>query len=265
MGVNLVLLPNLFTKDGLRVLEVETKQWFISNLDIFIFDFSNNNFLEKKVLTQLLQTIAQFKKNEKKVFSVNIKTNLQKDLQNLGVLKSLNLHPNLEAIKATLSTNVKVSAQFKVNADVLREFVSGATKAFEVQVKTKINLGKIYSKKHLFENDDSVVGTIDVDTSGFKGSVSICFSKSVFIAIYKSLLDEEITDINDDSKDAAGELLNIIYGQAKAALNQSMGLQLQPALPKVVLNPSLVKLSEPVIVIPFSSEMGNFRIELHVQ
>jgi chemotaxis protein CheX len=265
LGINYITLPNLSAKDGLRVLEVEAKQWFISNLNIFVFDFTNNMYLEQNIITQLLQAFAQFKKAEKKIYSLNINSSLQKELQKRGILQSLNLYSSLEEIESSLVPKTKTNSTFKLNADVLKEFVSAATKAFEVQVNIKINLGKFFSKKHLFEKDDAVVGTIDVDITGFKGSVSICFSKPVFIGVYKALLDEDIADINDESKDAAGELLNIIYGQAKTALNQTMGLQLQPARPKVQLNPELVFLTEPVIVIPFTSSIGSFRIEIHVQ
>jgi len=151
-----------------------------------------------------------------------------------------------------------------VDASVLSTFVEGASKAFEVQVKMKITPGKATPKMHMFEPDDVVAGRMHVDVEGFRGSITICFGENAFKQLYKALLGEEINVVDKDSADAAGELVNIIYGHAKAVLNQTHKLQLKPAIPEIILKPKVEKIDSAVLTLPFTSEVGSFRLEIVV-
>ncbi len=84
-------------------------------------------------------------------------------------------------------------------------------------------------------------------------------------ALYNRMFDEENSEINEEIEDAAGEILNIIYGQAKAELNDQKGYQLKKAIP-TVLTADKLKIRQqgpgPVVVLPFDSQAGKFHIEI---
>ena len=80
------------------------------------------------------------------------------------------------------------------------------------------------------------------------------------------MLGEEYQEISKDIIDGAGELTNMIFGQAKVTLNQK-GYGIQTAIPSVISgkNHSLSALTKgPIVVIPFSTEAGPFFIEICV-
>ena len=110
----------------------------------------------------------------------------------------------------------------------------------------------------------SISGVINLTCSSFSGTISLCFQKDVFLKTYEALVGESHDSINDEVKDAAGELLNMIYGQAKTELNKK-GYQLEKALPTVVAGEGLELhhgSENPVLVIDFDSRLGKFYLEV---
>src|SRR5690606_16546908 len=99
----------------------------------------------------------------------------------------------------------------------------------------------------------------------FKGAISLCFEESVFLKMLSNMFGEEITEITVDNQDGAAELLNMVYGYAKTALNPK-GYTFERAIPTVVrginLHTSHGKL--PTLVIPLKSEYGFVCIEVTV-
>lgn len=265
LGVEYIQFPNLMGKDVSHELEIEIKQWLISPKSTFVLDFGSSIAVAQPVLTKLTQFRNSLVKAGKAVYSINIAPMILSELKQRGLEQSFGSCKNLEEVFSKLQPSGSADRQTqKVDAKVLLQFIESASEAFEVQMGVKIRPHKMKSKKYLYEDEDAIVGIVEVDSSGFKGSVTICFTEKVFLAIYKALLDEDLDRIDEDSKDAAGELINIIYGNAKAALNKNMGQTLKPALPKVQLKPKRIDTTQPVIVVPFSSEVGDFRIEIYI-
>ena len=91
--------------------------------------------------------------------------------------------------------------------------------------------GKPYVKK-----TDKAQGDVSaiVGITGCKsGAVALSFSQSCAIALVKGMLGDAIEDIIADTRDAVGEITNMISGQARATLSE-MGLPLQGSTPSIV-------------------------------
>ena len=68
-------------------------------------------------------------------------------------------------------------------------------------------------------------------------------------------------------EDGAGELLNIIFGQAKALLNDKKGFEIQKAIPTVMRGSQLQV--TPMgrgtsVILPFETDSGSFHLEIAV-
>ena len=77
------------------------------------------------------------------------------------------------------------------------------------------------------------------------------------------MLGEEYTKLDNEIVDGAGELTNMIFGQAKVELNQ-LGHGIKTAIPSVILGKdhSLSGMTkEPVVIVPFETEFGLFYVE----
>lgn len=259
-GVNLITLPRLSADDLKETLEVCIKQWLMLPEKLHAMDFSNIEALDQNSLTQILSFQKSLRKVEKDYFCINLNPVLQRELKDRGVFSSFQLKTSFnEGVKMSTPPTAKKT---QVDANLLKPFIDGATKAFEVQVGLALRPGTPSSKNYLFEKEDVLAGQVTVELPAFKGMISLCFTGDSFFAVYEALLGEKIDQINDENADAASELLNMIYGHAKTILNQKFGMTLQPAIPKTVISPQPAKSTHPVIVVPFESDKGKLRIEI---
>ena len=99
------------------------------------------------------------------------------------------------------------------------------------------------------------------------GAVALSFSQSCAIALVKGMLGDAIEDIIADTRDAVGEITNMISGQARATLSE-MGLPLQGSTPSIVFGANH-SLSFPgqvtTVAIPFETDYGAFTLEFCFQ
>lgn len=125
--------------------------------------------------------------------------------------------------------------------------------------------GKPYIKK-----TDKAQGDVSaiVGITGCKsGAVALSFSQSCAIALVKGMLGDAIEDIIADTRDAVGEITNMISGQARATLSE-MGLPLQGSTPSIIFgaNHSLTFPGQvTTVAIPFETDYGTFTLEFCFQ
>ncbi len=255
---HILKLPDLAFKHVCSDVEVQIKESLARANEFHVLDFSAVTGLDQNALGLLMRFQLDLKKIDKRLFSINVSGTLHNEFKQRGIDKAFAIFASTNDITKELQTNQAP----KVDADVLKTFVKSAAKAFEGQVKIQITPGKISTKSQIFEADDVVAGRVNVKVEGFKGSVTICFSEAVFKKIYKLILDDDIEKVDKDTADAAGELMNMIYGHAKTILNQTRNIALPPALPIILLNPKVEKATTLVLCMPFTSEAGPFRIEI---
>lgn len=67
----------------------------------------------------------------------------------------------------------------------------------------------------------------------FSGNLVIGFTLDVFKKAMSKFLQTEITEVDDEIKDGAGEFLNVIIGQTKTKLNES-GFGIRQVIPSVI-------------------------------
>ena len=125
--------------------------------------------------------------------------------------------------------------------------------------------GKPYVRK-----TDKAQGDVSaiVGITGCKsGAVAPSFAQSCAIALVKGMLGDAIEDIIADTRDAVGEITNMISGQARATLSE-MGLPLQGSTPSIVFGANH-SLSFPgqvtTVAIPFETDYGAFTLEFCFQ
>lgn len=109
-----------------------------------------------------------------------------------------------------------------------------------------------------------ISGVIGIVSDAFQGSVVISFPEDTFLGVISRMLGEEYHKIDQEIIDGAGELTNMIFGQAKIVLNEK-GYGIKTAIPSVVSGKdhSLAALTKgPVIVVPFTTEFGKFFVEI---
>ncbi len=98
-------------------------------------------------------------------------------------------------------------------------------------------------------------------------TITLCFSKEVFLKVMGRMLGEDYTEINDELEDGAKEMMNVVFNQAKKPLAEK-GLAAIRSIPTVIIGHSMYLryLSRSrSILLPFDTEVGTFHIEMSTQ
>ncbi|OFZ03677.1 MAG: hypothetical protein A2070_14450 [Bdellovibrionales bacterium GWC1_52_8] len=166
------------------------------------------------------------------------------------------------------TAGIKTPAKAKFDVKFINPFITATKATFEMQANTPIRIGKPFLKKEDDKVAIDIAGVISLTSPAFHGSIALCFPAKVFLAIYSNMLGEKHETITREIEDAAGEMLNIIFGQAKAELNDKAGYQIQKAIPTIVRGNQLEVhhlVRNIAVVLPFETDAGSFHLEVSTE
>ncbi|MBW1763826.1 MAG: chemotaxis protein CheX [Deltaproteobacteria bacterium] len=144
----------------------------------------------------------------------------------------------------------------------INPFIEATLHVLETMAFTKATGGKPYLKKDRSAKGD-VSGIIGL-TGDVKGTIAVSFSETCILPIVSSMFGEDIKELNDEVKDAVGEIANMISGQARQKL-EVMGKNLKASIPTMITGKehAISHLTqENIIAIPFTTDSGEFTIEV---
>ncbi|MFH1984194.1 MAG: chemotaxis protein CheX [Pseudomonadota bacterium] len=141
----------------------------------------------------------------------------------------------------------------------INPFLVAVENVFNTMLELPFKLGKPTLKKEPVPEQEisSIIG-LSGDVSG---CVVINLSKELALRLASALLDEELTEIDEDCTDAIGEIANMIAGNAKTdfpAGNTSI------SVPSVVIGRHKMRYPQgiPVISFPCITDSGQLIIDL---
>lgn len=144
----------------------------------------------------------------------------------------------------------------------INPFLEGTVSVLKTMAFVEPRPGKPQLKQDHKATGD-VSGIIGL-TGSARGSLAISFSEPCIVKIVNNMLGENFTEINNDIRDAVGEITNMISGDARKRL-EADGFKITAAIPTVVSGKNHeIKhiLSGPSILIPFEIDEGAFVIDV---
>ena len=144
----------------------------------------------------------------------------------------------------------------------INPFIKSTMHVLKTVAYTEVKSGKPYLKDSEVAMGD-VSGVIGL-TGDVCGTISVSFTDQCILAIVSNMFGEEITELNEEIKDAVGEIANMISGQARQELER-LGRSLTAAIPTVVTGKdhSITHITTyPIVANPFSTDHGEFTIEV---
>lgn len=153
-----------------------------------------------------------------------------------------------------------------IDINFVNPFLAATLHVLKVQAQVEATPGKVYLKKdNPTTLSGDVSGVIGIVSETFNGTVVISFPEETFLKVMSNMLGEEYTELSKDILDGAGEITNMIFGQAKITLNER-GYGIKIALPTVVSGKGHTMQGTtkngPTVVIPFTSPAGSFFVEI---
>lgn len=152
-----------------------------------------------------------------------------------------------------------------ISADWINPFII-ATKEVLVEV---LGVEPTLSKPYVKQSDEplfDISGLIGL-TGEAVGSIAFSLPKQTALKIVSKFIGEEVLGLSADTRDAIGELTNIIAGRVKKIFYEK-NIRIKISVPNVIVGKEHTISSAkniPTIVIPFESDMGNFAIQVSLK
>jgi chemotaxis protein CheX len=149
-----------------------------------------------------------------------------------------------------------------MKAELINPFLEATISVLKTMASLEVVPGKPYIKRETSARGD-VSGIVGI-TGETEGSLCITFSRECILQVISKWFGEETKEINDEVKDAVGELTNMISGDSRRRL-QGIGYTFQGSIPAVISGPGHeVKhiTRGPILSIPFSLNGSGFVVEV---
>ena len=146
--------------------------------------------------------------------------------------------------------------------NIEKHIIAATAEVFETMVMLEVAPGAPLAEK-ITSFCDSISGMLGF-SGDLKGMLNIHCPRSVALAITGSLLGLEVDEINEDVKDAIGEIANMVAGSIKTGL-ATEGKNLELSIPTTIAGKSYAinTLAEAErVVVPFDSAGSRFLVEL---
>jgi chemotaxis protein CheX len=149
-----------------------------------------------------------------------------------------------------------------VDVKLINPFLMAAMHVLKTMASVDARPGKPFLKK----NDEAIgdVSAIIGITGAARGSMALVFTEECIKGIASSLLGEVFTKLNQEVRDAVGELTNMICGDARRRLSEE-GFVLQAGIPTIVSGKShtITHFADgPRLAVPFETDHGSFMVEV---
>ncbi len=226
-----------------------------------IIDCENLESISKDWVRDLLRLHLFLKSNDKKLRFVQASAALKSNFKTLGIDDAFKTSGTLKEALIDFG----LAARRSLDTEFINPFLDSTMNVLKVQAGVDAQAGKIYLKKPNEPLLGDVSGVIGIVSENFTGAVVISFPEATFLKVMSGMLGEEYLELNQDILDGAGEITNIIFGQAKVILN-GKGYGIKTALPSVVHGKDHTVSSHDLmgqsVVVPFESNSGKFFVEI---
>lgn len=257
-GHTVVSLPGTLDFQGGKSFDDQVDQIAVG-VHVMI-DCDGQAAIPKDWLRSFLRIQLALKKEHKSMRLIRVGPALMNYLKKEGIDTTFKFCKDLREAKIEVGLVTKRT----LDIEFINPFLTAAIHVLKVQAQIEAKAGQVQLKKATDLIYGDISGVIGIVSDSFHGSVVITFPEATFLKIVSNMLGETYTEITKDILDGAGELTNMIFGQAKIVLNEK-GYGIQTAIPSVISgkNHTLSAMTKgPVVVVPFESQAGNFFVEI---
>lgn len=263
-GIQLIQFPLIIDQNAIAEFEAAMNQRLLDPATLHVFDFSNTVKVDQAFFRIITVYRRQLVKNGKFLCSLGLREELAGTVARMGLSDVFNVKSSMEQAKRQAGLSMATTDKASIDSNILKMFIEGTVNALKVQCSVEVTSKAPSIKRDAGLNTD-IAGVIGVNNGKMPGSIALCFPKAVFLGIYESMVGEKHSEINQEIQDGAGELLNIIYGHAKAQLS-AQGMKLSMAIPVVLVGEKIrMQIGEAgkSVILPFECKYGGFHLEVY--
>lgn len=267
------ILANILAKQGINTTQVQAPDEIedkTSDECVIFLDWDNPklSLAQKTALCQLIRRDAA--ERTFVVGSHSVETELVQAVEGKDSyvlykpIETEDVHQKVALVRKAAFSKMKLDAR------VINAFVQGVTSTFE----TMMQMHPVREKVYMLDPENPT-GITECDISGVMGLSgdyhgSVVISLPVKLALKttaKMLCEPERSSLDAGVRDCLGEIINIIAGQAKAALS-STSYRFALALPTVIVGKGHrvhIQEDSPTLVMVFAMESEKFCIQVNIR
>lgn len=150
---------------------------------------------------------------------------------------------------------------FIMEIDLTTDLITGTNEVFSTMVMMNISSESSGEDKNIVRSNITSMLGLGGD---IKGILAVHCSENVALRITSSFLGMDVASLDEDVKDALGEIANMIAGHIKSVLAEK-GLKTELAIPASIIGKSFRMsgfLKAKRTVVPFSTDYGPFWVEI---
>lgn len=226
---------------------------------LVILDFTAVGEITPAGLRMLTRTVAALSQHDDSKIAMVAKGEMIALIREQGLDRLFSCYSSLsEVIGSPQQGNRQATLEF------LNTTLEAVSYTLKITTSTEVTAGKPYPRGQGPSVKSEIAAVIGIVSGPFNGSLILGFGKKTYLSLMSRMLGGEYSEITPDIRDGVAELLNIILGQAKTSLNDK-GFAIKQAIPTVVHGSDVQILpssSRPSIIVPYTSEVGDFYVEL---
>jgi chemotaxis protein CheX len=225
-----------------------------------VIDLASATDIVPAGLRTLTRTVGTVTGSDAKLTLVAGKEISQSIKQN-GLDRIFHCVPSLEE---ALPASARTTQDKSQTLEFLNTTLEAVTYTFKITCATDARPGKSFLRGKGPETNADIAAVVGIISTPFQGSLILAMGTSTYIKVMSRMLGQEFSEITPEIRDGIAELLNMILGQAKIALNER-GFAIKQAIPTVVEGRSLKvapTTGKPSVIVPYTTDAGELYIEL---
>lgn len=259
-GYITIRLSGALDANSIKAFVQALKESLTDPVPFLVFNCESASFLSNEWIRELLRVQKELATFNRGMRLIQVKSSLREVLRKEGVQNSFHYAANLRDALVEFGLVTKKA----LNTDFINPFLDATLYVLKVQAQVLAEPGKLKLKTTDEPLSGDVSGIIGIVSETFNGSVVITFPEETFLKVMSNMIGETYTTITKEIIDGAGEITNMIFGQAKIVLNDK-GYGIKTAIPSVVSGKghTMQALTKgPVVTVPFTSNAGEFFVEI---
>ena len=264
-GMHIVTLPSVIDSKNTPQLESAMKFWIKNRCQMHLMDMKNVSTFMPSAYRPFVQFCSDLKAQDKIMVSINIPDKIMPNLIDNGVKAVFNVLPSMDHARRMLQDKIKAQSKSKVNVQLINPFIESTLHFMKEQANLEVEALKPILKHPGEYSKFQIAGHMLIKSPKLEGSIVLGFQRIVFEKLYAEIMREANvgSQTQEEIDQSAGEILNIVLGRAKVALQEKSQIELEQSFPEILIGDSY-KIHEKIsaIIVPFKSSIGSFYLEI---
>ncbi len=263
-GVHYIKFPTEVTDGAIPKLIEDFREWAKMEVQVHILDFGRLEKASEDLFRAIQGFEVLLKLRNMKMLSINVPDAVNNAIEQLRLESTFNRLQEEE--KA--NPKKKWMTQGTMKKMLFKHLVQAAHKSVEVTLHSTVSCDENYLTKveQIPYDKVDLICVISANNEFLKADFRLLSSFKVLDRFAQTMLGKDV-DVDDEMRESmASELLNMIYTQAKSALNDEEEFRLPGAIPKVIRKPGFGQIkrstSSNITLMPMVTPLGTFVIEV---